>query len=258
MRKYNFTGRKRINKEDFMLSIHSVKDSNNTYFEFEINESFTGQFNPKSNLVLEAYYRSSFMRFDYGNIDKIKPAKDTYLTAFTDPEFIQFRVKIISDFGMIEALADQVKPDSDKEKSYSQGILAVANRDLEGLIWKMEFDEDDDNNNPVLQIDTEIDKSRLNHNIQLKTTILPRAFHAILSEILFFSKGDFDFTTDDKDSNWRSRWWLFCEQLDRNLNSDEVSDMTDEEKKEWIDITVACFSRHMGFKEKLLESLLNT
>ena len=257
MRKYNYTGRKRINKEDFVLSMHSVSESNNSYFEFEIEESITSKFNPASNLVLEAYHRSTFMRFDWGKVNNLKPAKDRYLNAFTDPELIQFRIKIISELGMIEALADQVKPESDKEKSYSQGILAVQNTDLEGSIWEIEFDEDD-NVNPLLKIDTEIDKNRLNHNIQLKASILPRAFHAILTEILFFSDGAFDFTTEEKDTNWRSRWWLFCEKLDRKLSFDEVSGMTEEDKKAWIDATVAFFSRKMNFKNDLLDSLLDT
>ena len=195
------------------------------------------------------------MRFDWGKVNNLKPVKDRYLTAFTDPEFIQFRIKIISEFGMIEALADQVKPESDKEKSHSQGILAVANTDLEGSIWEIEFDEDD-NVNPLLKIDTDIDKNRLNHHIQLKASILPRAFHTILTEILFFSE-NFDFTTEEKDSNWRSRWWLFCEKLERKLNSEEVTNMTAEDKNEWIDATVANFSRKMNYKNDLINSLLN-
>ena len=103
MRKYNYTGRKRINKEDFVLSMHSVSESNNTYFEFEIEESITSLFNPASSLVLEAYHRSTFMRFDWGKVNNLKPAKDRYLNAFTDTELIQFRTKIISELGMIEA-----------------------------------------------------------------------------------------------------------------------------------------------------------
>ncbi len=255
MRKYNYTGRKRINRTDIILAVPVEKNSKNIFFEFDINESMIGIYNPDSNLVVEAYYRSSYMRFEYGKIGDIKPPPQRYLTAFKDPELIKFRVKVLSQNGMIEGLADRIKPDSEDDETHQESILNVANRDLNCAIWRMEFSDDD--TNPLLLIDIGIDKTHLNHNIELKTSIIPHAFQQILTEIIFFSSDDFDFTTDNLDNDWRSRWWLYCEDLDRKLTSEELDEMDEVEKKDWIDETVACFSRKMNYKNELLTSLLD-
>jgi hypothetical protein len=255
MRKFNYTGRKKIYRSDFILSILAGENTKNIYFDLDINKSMTDLFNPNSNLVLEAYYRSIHMRFEYGTIGDIKPPPQKYLTAFKDPELILFRIKVINQNGMIEGLADRVKPDREDDESYQESILNVANRDLNGAIWKMVFSDDDIN--PLLEIDVDIDKTHLNHNVELKASILPHAFRQILTEIIFFSNDDFDFTTDGLDNDWRARWWLFCEDLDRNLTIEEIEEMEEVDKKEWIEETVACFSRKMGFKNELLKSLFN-
>ena len=252
MRKFNYTGRKRVNRADYILSITPGTDQKNSYFDFEINKSMADSFNPESKLVIEAYYRTTYMRFEHGTIGTIKVPPQRYLTAFSDPNLIKFRVKVISQNGMIEGLADKVKPDSDDDETHKESIIKVANRNLDGAIWQMEFSEDD---NPIILIDSDIDKNHLNHNTELKVSIIPHAFQQILTEIIFFSHDDFDYTTEDLDNDWRARWWLFCESLNRKLTSEEIKDMDDDEMKDWIDETVACFSRKMGYKEELLKAL---
>ena len=256
MRKFNYTNRQRIDRSEYILSITHGTDQNNSYFDFEINKSMADSFNPESKLVIEAYYRTTYMRFEYGTIGTIKVPPQRYLTAFSDPNLIRFRVKVINQNGMIEGLANLVKPDSDDDKNekHKESILDVANQNLDGAIWEMEFNDD---LNPIILIDSDLDKLLLNYDVELKASIVPHAFQQILTEIIFFSSDDFDFTTDNLDNDWRSRWWLYCEDLDRKLTSEELDEMDEVEKKDWIDETVACFSRKMNYKNELLTSLLD-
>jgi hypothetical protein len=254
MRKFNYTNRQRIDRSEYILSITHGIDQNNSYFDFEINKSMADSFNPESKLVIEAYYRTTYMRFEYGTIGTIKVPPQRYLTAFSDPNLVRFRVKVINQNGMIEGLANLVKPDSDDDKNekHKESILDVANRNLDGAIWEMEFDDD---LNPIILIDSDLDKLLLNYDVELKASIVPHAFQQILTEIIFFSEEGFDFSTEELDHDWRSRWCLFCESLNRKLSFEEISAMDDEDKQKWINETVRCFSRRMGYKEKLLKAL---
>src|SRR5205085_11906457 len=75
---------------------------------------------PSARVFIEAYYRSSFMRFDCGTVASFAPPEDRRLTDIDATSLVRFRVKIVDDERgdhRVVAVADDIvvsegKPDA--------------------------------------------------------------------------------------------------------------------------------------------------
>lgn len=93
MKRFNFTGRKKILKDDVKVKLrddfgHSpVVDVRLDLSEYE----FPGQ----AKVILEAEHKTRFMRIDLGSVTPVVMLNGIVLDRFDDAENLQFRIKVV-------------------------------------------------------------------------------------------------------------------------------------------------------------------
>ncbi len=210
IRKFNFTGRNKIPRKCTGVTLLNA-DKHPYSFDIEVDLS---DFNlPKGALVyVEAYTRSSYMRFDYGTVGDFRiPAcrelKD--IEAGTTP---LFRVKIVdksSQYGRIIAIADKLHPEGiENTNKRNVSLLHVEfSEDLEGQVWKLDLTEDW----PVIQVNNQISsiKEIAKSDDAFTALVYPDVVRQILNNII--EKDELDPKIDEED--WPSYWVKFVSSL---------------------------------------------
>jgi hypothetical protein len=248
MRSFNYTGRKKILRKDFALGIYT-NDKDDIYFEVNLPDFMALGYCPKSKIFVEAYRKAGYMRFDYGTVANNKEF-DGYLSEFDDPDDIYFRIKVISEEGKkLEGVADRIRPEIEKQTDLS--IINVRVVDLSGAIWSIEYSDE----NPTILLDKSFSKMTIHSDVKFKTIILPSVLREILTRILLIEK-DFSIDFDDVEGDWRNRWMYFCkETLGSAFTQEDIENMDEDKKFNWIDETVARFCRYNKFKESLKQEI---
>src|SRR5438045_8102501 len=109
LRKLNFTERTKIARANVRVTLR--RDDDGTLV-FDPRLSFEGLgVSPSARVFIEAYYRTSFMRFDCGSIEAFTPPGDRRLTDITGTSVVHFRVKVVDNQAndhRIVAVADDI------------------------------------------------------------------------------------------------------------------------------------------------------
>ncbi|MBK8181226.1 MAG: hypothetical protein IPK67_20570, partial [Planctomycetes bacterium] len=147
VRRFNYTGRRKISRDDVRVSLHSPQLGD---FFFSVALDLAGLLSdktvpPQSPVVIEAYGGTKFERFAFGTLAAIDSAGRRKLEMFTPDERVMFRLKVVDsrgDSGMILAMADKIQPASTEPLNHSS-LLHVCVRPLDGVVFKVEIDDDD-------------------------------------------------------------------------------------------------------------------
>ena len=138
----NYTGRAKINTEDARFRLrtdggHTTFDATLRLHDYHIAES-------DARVWVEAYHRTTLMRFDFGRAGLVAPPAERRLTLFPDPNTVLFRVKVTStsaaDAGKLLAEADGLKPRRPDEKDEDRIPLLPVRQGLLGAeLWRVEY-----------------------------------------------------------------------------------------------------------------------
>src|SRR5258708_39777802 len=109
LRKLNFTERTKIPRASVRVSLRRDADG---VLVFDPQLSFDGTaIIPTARVFIEAYYRTSFMRFDCGSVEAFAPPADRRLTEIDGTSVVRFRVKVVDNSTndhRIVAVADDI------------------------------------------------------------------------------------------------------------------------------------------------------
>src|SRR5947209_9443994 len=95
LRKLNFTERARMPRSNVRVTLRRGADG---VLVFDPRLSFDGvAVPPDTRVFVEAYYRTSFMRFDCGTAGHFAPPEDRRLTDIDSTSLVRFRVKLVDD-----------------------------------------------------------------------------------------------------------------------------------------------------------------
>lgn len=239
IRRLNYTGRRRIPRENVRIAIYR----NGEMEEFDARVSCGGLGIPDdARLLVEAYHKSDWMRFDFGTVGHVVIPRDRRLTAFYRGARVLFRVKAVAtegEGGKIIAEADRIipiAPDNDQDRD---PLLPV--RVVDGLgnqIWRLAWDS-----GPVLELnrkEPEI-KRLLTSDPRFKWLVLPHVLRAVL--IRFLSE-ETDAEDAQSDSNEGQRWLDFALSL-YPVEPPKPEDRDPELIENWVNDVVAAFcDRH--------------
>jgi len=211
IRKFNYTGRKKIERKD--ISIRLVKDSTPyPYFDLKISVS-PEEFPDDAELFVEAYDRSSFMRFRCGTLKTPVLPEDRHLTAIHSTDAIHFRVKIVdpsAQHGKILAVADRLTTVGETpEDSKHRSLLPVTYMDLGKEIWKLDFRDI----GPVLTINNKIDVVNVTEIVKSSDLFFSLVYPSVLREILVRILVIDESFEDDDPELWQNLWLMFVEHL---------------------------------------------
>jgi len=243
IRRLNYTDRKRIKREDVDIVLYEA-DSDPLRFEAALRLESYGL--PNNGIVfIEAYRRTTEMRFEFGTVSDIKAATDRSLTEFETSDGILFRVKVSSTSpqrGKLLAEADQLsfrRPDSETEERIP--LLPVQSADLGPEISRVDFAD-----KPILLINLHLGNWRdVARSPVFASLIYPSALREILTRIIRIEKF---FDHDDAD-DWKSQWLKYGTLLPGVGDPpDESSD--ESEVDNWIDDAVLAFAKKYAMLER--------
>ncbi len=232
----NFTNRSRLTRDQANVLIYP---GNPATFEPVLNLSHLAKTSGTARIFVEAYHRTTRMRFAFGTVAEytLPPPHELQLTAFPDWKDVCFRVKVtdVADVpGRIIAWANKIRPKGPEEDKQSD-LVRWKDSDLNGLLWDMEFDE----NGPVVLVEKSVGHSGVAQDGRFIAVAYPEILRRSLVQALLVDK-----TPGDDPEHWFTAWTkgYLTGKLGLTPVPEDVDDF--EQRRDWIEEAVAAFGRH--------------
>ena len=144
-RRINSTGRKRITRENIDIRMIPAAPGEILRASAAVDLS-SYQFPPDALLAIEAYHRSSGMRFDCGTVGSQNIPPILLLDQVDQSGSVLFRVKVTdsgSERGRLLGSAERIQPLSEDEDKNRRALFPVLYRSLGEQVWKVEINSGD-------------------------------------------------------------------------------------------------------------------
>jgi hypothetical protein len=230
LRKLNFTERAKIPRGNVHVTLRRGDDG---VLTFDPRLSFDGvAVEPAARVFIEAYYRTSFMRFDCGSVGAFAPPDDRRLTELDDTSVVHFRVKLAADDHRVVAVADDIVVSEEKPETAGRvPLLPVNFTDALGQqAWRVDFEP----NGPVLELNNRIEaiKEVARNDAAFFALVYPAAVRQVLTQILLVEERD---AHEDGDE-WWALWLRWAARYATALPNDP------DDAPFWIDEVIAAFA----------------
>lgn len=247
IRRFNYTNRLRIRRKDVRIKVRD--EGGQLAFDADLSALADYELPPESLVFVEAYRQANWMRFGYGQVGAITPAKNRLLTQFDSADGIKFRVKVTphGDVHTLLAEADAIQLARPEQKEGERTpLLPVKGQALGDEIYRLDFSGQD--GRPLLLINKEAGNWRDIAKAPAFVSLTYSAvFREILIRVLLLEKHD----DDSNQHDWRSQWVRFA-SLHPGLGDLPDPDEPDE-RAEWIEDAVAAFSKQLQVRTKFAE-----
>lgn len=260
IRKFNYTDRKRILKENISFEWIEGEHGKPATFKATLNLLSVENLRHDGQVWVEAYSGATVARYNYGTVDNLIIPQDTGLIGFPRGLKPHFRIKVVDPDDprkCLLAFADKIAPvDKEDLEAGRQSILPVEYVDLGQEIWSLRMDESLD---PVLQLNNQIIEpvsiSTLARTAEFAALVYPAVIRQILSRLLL----ETEVIEIDTDHDWLK----FGNKLISSEYPDpEKYEVNDEnfsrDSREWIDDVVKEFSRSRRTRDSYVEEKLTT
>jgi hypothetical protein len=244
-RRINSTGRKKISQDKIDLRILSVAPGEP--LKAKIGIDLASLEVPTSAAVsVEAYHRSTSMRFDCGTVGAKKIPEILCLNELDQAGGVLFRIKVVDQDkqpGKILASADRVRPSIEGDHMGRKSIFPVEYRDLGQEIWRVDINDDA---GPSLLLNSKIPTlmHRIHENPLVAGALLPAAFRIVLLYMAYNPSED-----DEDGAGWKADWRRFC--IEGLGVEDDPEDLEDDEARDlWVDDAVRRYCETRAFVEK--------
>ena len=251
IRKFNFTGRKRIRRSLVRVDLRRDADG---YRCFDLSLSLDEMALPAAaHVYLEAYHRTAYQRFDCGTVANLSIPADRRLLRFSETQLPLFRVKVVDrgeGLGRILAALDKVRAQSvDDLPADSQSLLFVEYDDLGNAVWQLDLDGDW----PVLQLNRNAEEIGLmaSSDKRFLPLVYPEVFRQILVRVLLVDEHSDPYCDDD----WPSLWLKLASGLP---GVGLPPDRGRVDQGGWIDRAVEAFSGNYKMLEMFNQSVRET
>ncbi|MBP0114371.1 hypothetical protein [Bradyrhizobium vignae] len=241
-RRINSTGRKRIARESVDIRLAPLKpaEPQAATASFRVEET---AFPPSASIVLEAYQRSSSMRFECGTVGDPETSKVMVLDELDRATPVLFRLKVVEGggTGKILGAADRIRPAGNENEEGKRSIFPIKETDLGPELWRVSIDD----SGPWLLLNYRIPsfKHRILDNPMMRGLILPAALRIVLEHLV----EDHEFEDDD-DEDWRALWLRYLREACGI--EDDLEELKEEiERQEWVDTAVRKFCEAHDFVE---------
>lgn len=248
LRRFNYTNRKKIPKENIEILLKSV--GNKTYFSATLIKEGL-KFPGDARVYIEPNYGPDYLRFDFGKFENLIQPNDTDISELKKvSDKIFFRIKIVDETeeeGLLLGYADIYNIGDDDAPKGKESILPVNAVKMEtNEIWRMNFNASD--SIPILEINNAIEGIReiAKGDRIFIGLVYPAAVRQIFEHIAFELK-DFEIEGD----TWNSKWMKFSYLI---LGVSNIPNNSDDEQEceEWIDAVVKAFC----VRNKIFENYL--
>jgi hypothetical protein len=238
LRKLNFTERTRIPGAASSFELHREHDG---ILAFDAKLDLSAIAAPSgARVYIEAQYRTSYMRFDYGSIGALVIPENRRLTDIDSDRLVRFRVKIV-DLSRGERRIVAASPDilvsCDRAGSGARvSLLPVNFDDLGDQVWRIHFEADQ----PVLELNNRIDsiETLARNDPQFFALVYPAAIREVLTHYLLIERWNAEDEPDGDagGSEWPELWMRWGREL-----TGESAPSDSDDREAWIGDVVAAF-----------------
>lgn len=246
-RRINSTGRKRIGRECVEISLLETAPDEPLKAKVALNLANQG-FPGHAAVAVEAYHRSSGMRFGCGTVDALDIPDVLVLSEVDRSGSVLFRLKVVdtdSEPGKLLGSAERLKPKSEDESEGRRSIFPILYRDLRHDVWKVEIEQGD---RPVLIVNKRIPgfAHRLLESPMMQGLMLPAALRFVLRELVRVAETG----EGDEEPGWKEEWLEYCRnELGAEDDPRELSD--ENAKEDWIDDAVMRFCENLSVIDRI-------
>lgn len=253
-RRFNYTNRQRIRKNDLSFSITENEEGTQKFYADIHLENY--DLPPDAKVWVEAYDRNALMRFPFGSVAEPKSETQNTLTDFTGTDSYYFRVKVVDALhrSRLFAVADSVSPlRRHDEDEAAKSLLRVTTRDLGPVPWELEYPVAD---HPLLVINNRIDagKSLARSNLFFQALVLPAIFEQVLRRILLENKY-VPTAEPDEDDMWKEGWLEFAGCLPDNTRLSIDQEDSKDDLEQWIESARTGFCKEINAINKVRSEL---
>ncbi|MFQ2083974.1 hypothetical protein ACK33N_04935 [Aeromonas veronii] len=248
MKRFNYTGRKKILRED--VEIYLKGDfTDKPVINIAINLR-DYDFPQEASIFLEPQHKTRFMRIALGKVRSSVRCNNIELTEFDDAIDLDFRVKVIdASKGVLLGIVENVKAyDKDHKPDVNQeSILPVSSTDLSsyGVLWRIAWSDQ----KAVLEIERELGiRELVVRSLVFKAFIWPEAMRQILIKVL--SNNDWDPELSDT-QDLSTRWLLFTRQIGAGMPDQNAEDHSD-----WIDDAVRILANRINVRQEAITATI--
>lgn len=239
-RKLNFTSRTKIPKSSVSITLRREMKA----LAFDASLDMSGLSFPRDAIVVvEAYYRTSLMRFDWGTVGRPVVPNDRRLTEIDSDRVVHFRVKVVASdgSGRIVGLADDVTVSEKSGGEDEMSLLPVNFVELGELPWRIDYSPA----GTTLEINRSIEEAERLVRSDPKTAALlfPAAAREILTRIVLVDQHELEEDGDE----WWNLWlrWASSTVPDALMEGDDAG-----ERMAWIEEVVKAFAARHEFTRR--------
>lgn len=257
----NYTDRRKIFHTNDINSfgekdiiIYLKKNNDDLTYDIKFNDKRVSKFSSSDvKFYIEATYRHSFIRFDWGYVKNVNKPNDLTLKNF-DPDTVKFNVIFVSEkTNRIVASAYGIKPSKyqiettlEKEKDDKQKSFINFVPEKMDQLWKMRFPENDEKPEFVFCKDTNF-KKILNQSQGLQSAIFPEVFRQTIYHYgVLEIKG--------LKQKWGDKIIRYAEKLSGQILNENFQDSDqieyDENFLSWVDSAVDAYTIKFNTKQK--------
>jgi hypothetical protein len=246
IRRFNYTKRIRIDKKDISITLQQGKELS---FVADLAQLKDYSLPGASQVFIEAYRQTRWMRFNWGTIENLNPSLDCTLSQFDTSDDIRFRVKVTQEGDQHKLLAEAdgisfLQPETQNDTR--SPLLPVQQRELGEVIYQVEYDPGDDH--PRLLINSLAGNYKeISRASGFQALVYPSVLREILTRYVIIDKHDGNEVPGEADS-WGTKWIKFASQLP---GIGPLPDADEEDRRQdWIDQAVILFAKRIQVRAK--------
>lgn len=242
IRRYNYTGRKKLNRADVQVFIDD--DPLRFQVALKLDEY---ELPNDAKVFVEAYRQTSWMRFDFGTIATTHAPGDCRLAEFETREGVLFRVKVTAAAapeGKLLAEADQIPPihQAEAAEEVPEPLLPIKPEDLGEEVFRVDYEGE----RPILKVNKRFgDWRALVRSPAFVCFALPQVLREILTRVLWVEQ----YYDTEEETDWQARWLRFASLIPGSSEPPESKDEKDR-FDDWINDAVSAFARMHGMKNR--------
>ncbi|MDC0273971.1 hypothetical protein OAK91_04485 [Planctomycetaceae bacterium] len=235
VKRINFTNRSKLTRDQANVLVHPGKPAT---FEVVLNLSHLPESAATARVFVEAYHRTTRMRFSFGTVTNYAspPPHELRLTEFPDWRDVSFRVKVTDvneSPGRIIAWANKIHPKGPDDDQQND-LVRWKDAELNGRLWDMEFDE----NGPVVLVEKTVGHASVGQDSRFVAVAYPEILRRSLAQALLIDK-----TPGDDPEHWFAAWTKGYLNGKLGLPPMDFDAEDFEQRSDWIEQAVDAFGR---------------
>jgi hypothetical protein len=233
VKRLNFTNRSKLTREQANVIVFPGDPA---VFELILDLSHLVDSAGAARVFVEAFHRTTRMRFDFGTVAAIQPPQKRFLTEFPEWKDVSFRVKVtnITDApGRIVAWANNIRPKGPSDDKQDD-LVRWKDVDLNGRLWDLEFDE----KGPIVLVEKKVGHGTLGMDGRFIAIAYPEILRRSLAQALLVEK-----TNGDDPDHWFKGWTkgYLTDKLGLSPVPEDADDV--EQRRDWIEEAVEKFGK---------------